>query len=230
MRSHAFWQPVYYNLQSHPDWGKKYLDRHQGATGDEVPLVAVASYRKRHGLGDMPLTQVGYEKYTRAAFMEFFLNDPLYVIETKYYNVVNIISMIKVGVLHAWRFLRQWCFVLAALAALGVLFQIRRRVETVSMVTWDTGALLAASLLVPTPMLATVFIVDASFDTMVLAILASLGVALWSAIVFGVFASAGVAALFRMFGPDCRRILASSWPQGRPGTTRRHLKPSSGPP
>ncbi len=208
MRRHAFWQPLYYNLQLHPDWKKKYSEQHKGATGDATALVAVASYQQRHPdrirgrdfvMRDktLGLTQVGYEKYVRAAYIEFLLNDPRYVMELKYYNAMTIASTVAHSMSRAWASLR-WPFVaLAACVAVALVIQSRRKTEALSVLTWSTAALVACALLAAGPVWATVVVLDALFDTTILAILASFAVGVWGLVSIGVVVSGWAVALYR---------------------------------
>src|SRR5439155_18688815 len=89
---HVFWQSVFYQLQFHPRWDKKYAASYDFATYDELPVLAAKKYLIRH-LPSNPenlyltpdrqyLRLAAAELYVRKAFFEFFANDPGFVLES----------------------------------------------------------------------------------------------------------------------------------------------------
>jgi hypothetical protein len=210
MRGHALWQPLYYNLQTHPDWQAKYGEEHQGATGDATAAAAVASYMKRHPQAARKrdyvmrdraqgLSQVGYERLVRAAYVEFVLGDPWYVATLKYRNAKTIVMVTAHYVATTWASFAWPFWVVAACVTVALAWQIPSKRERFVAFTWCVAAVVASAVLVAAPVWATVVIMDALFDTMVLAILASVGVVLWGAVSVVVLVSHGAAALSRTF-------------------------------
>jgi hypothetical protein len=197
IRSHAFWQPLYYDLQNHPDWGRKYSAEHEGAAGDDTAVVAAASYRKRHGLLHEPMTQSSYERYVRGAIVEFVRKDPWYFVELKYYNAIGIVRIIKEHVVRTWGSLERGYCILGLLAGVALFIQVRRKKETLGSLTWCAAVLAISSVLVVAPVWALVFIIDAMFDSVALGILASLGLALWAGVTLAVLATDGAVGLLR---------------------------------
>ena len=98
---HVFWHAVFYQLQFHPRWNKKYAQSYDFATFDELPRVAARKYLLRHPPPhpeEVYLTQdrqylriAPSETYLRKAYFEFFANDPRFVLESLLiYNPVGM--------------------------------------------------------------------------------------------------------------------------------------------
>jgi hypothetical protein len=98
---HVFWHTVFYQLQFHPRWNKKYAASYDFATLDELPRVAARKYLLRHPPPHpekVYLTQdrqylriAPSEAYIRKAYFEFFANDPRFVLESLLiYNPVGM--------------------------------------------------------------------------------------------------------------------------------------------
>jgi hypothetical protein len=89
---HVFWQSLFYQLQFHPRWDKKYAASYDFATFDQLPLLAAKKYLIGHpplDAEDVYLTPdrqylrvAAAESYARKAFFEFFANDPAFVLES----------------------------------------------------------------------------------------------------------------------------------------------------
>jgi hypothetical protein len=182
MKGHAFWQPIYYNLQLHPDWKKKYSDQHAGVTGDEMVWVAVKAYRKRNHLESEPLTQVSYEKQTRAVFFEFIRNDPCYFIELKYLNTANIVEVVGAFLSRVWASLPWPFLILAACTSVGLATRVRTRAESLSTLTWCTVTVVALVAIVAAPTWLTVVTIFAIADTGIVAATAAFLAVLWLAV------------------------------------------------
>ena len=221
MRLHTFWEPLYYNLQLHPDWNRKYSMQHHGAAGDHQAFAAVESYRARHhvldnkedyvdGNKELGITQVALEKYMRAAFIEFFLNDPWFVIKLKYYNLISILSVIEQVSWSAWVSAGWRYLTLAACVALGLVIQTRRKAENLSVLSACTASLVVLAVLAIGPVWATVANVSAMVDVAILGVLASFMLALWAVVSFGVLISSGAAASCRVLTGLRSRLLG--WP------------------
>jgi hypothetical protein len=189
MRAHTFWEPLYYDLQLHPDWTEKYGAQHKGATGDDTTTVAVESYRERHDLmhnkadyvhGDeaQGLTQVAYEKYTRDAYIEFVLHDPWYVAQLKYYNALTIINFVEATIVKAWGALNWWLLMLGGCTIFALSAQLRARPDCVVTMTSCTGVLILASILIAVPVWITVVNADLLTDLTIFAVSTSFVAAL----------------------------------------------------
>ena len=94
---HVFWHAVFYQLQFHPQWNKKYAASYDFATFDELPPIAAKKYLLRHppaNPDEVYLTQdhlylrvAASETYIRKAYFEFFVSDPKFVLESLFiYN------------------------------------------------------------------------------------------------------------------------------------------------
>jgi hypothetical protein len=89
---HVLWHAVFYQLQFHPGWNKKYAASYDFAVLDEMPLVAAKKYLQRHAPPhpeDVYLTSdrqylrvTSAETYIRKAYFEFLVNDPAFVLES----------------------------------------------------------------------------------------------------------------------------------------------------
>jgi hypothetical protein len=98
---HVFWHAVFYQLQFHPSWNKKYAVSYDFATLDELPPLAAKKYLLRHpppNPEEVYLTEdrrylrvAAAETYIRKAFFEFFANDPRFALESLLiYNPLSI--------------------------------------------------------------------------------------------------------------------------------------------
>jgi hypothetical protein len=155
MRFHTFWEPVYYDLQLHPQWQAKYAAQHQGATGDAVAAVAARLYEQRHHLPHWT-TDLGYERAMRGAYIDFILNDPWYVVQLKYYNALTIIHFVATIVATEWTYLNWPLLILAGLVACALALQIRCKQESLRRLTVYTAALALSAVLIAMPVWATV--------------------------------------------------------------------------
>jgi putative flippase GtrA len=180
MKGHSFWQPLYYNLQVHPDWKRKYSEQHEGVSGDETTRVAVKAYRKRHPLLESePLTQLSYENQTRSVLFEFIRNDPWYFIQLKYYNAATIVKAVKAFLSPAWTSL-SWPFLsLAGCTAIGLAVRVRTKAESLSTLTWCTITVVTLVAIVAAAAWVTVITAYTLADTVILAAAAAFLAALW---------------------------------------------------
>jgi hypothetical protein len=177
---HAVWEPLYYDLQLHPDWSKKYGQQHRGTTGDETTVVAVQSYRERHGLlhgksdfvnGDeaQGLSHRAYEKYARDVYLEFVRNDPWYFVQLKYYDLLHLLKHPRYAVPRAWSALNRYIVALAILAAGAAFFQIRGKAESLRTLVVSTAAVGLFTILFAGPIWITVPIISSLTDFALLA-------------------------------------------------------------
>ena len=216
MKGHAFWQSNYYNLQVHPDWKKKYFDQHAGATGDETVWVAVKAYRKRNHLESEPLTQVSYEKQTRAVFFEFIRNDPGYFIELKYLNAATIVEVVRAFLSQVWASLPWPFLILAACTAFGLATRVRTRAESLSTLTWCTVTVVGLVAIVAAPTWVTVVTIYAIADTGLVAATAAFCAALWLAVSLTVLVTNSAALKARLkashwVNRSMARVLPLAW-------------------
>jgi hypothetical protein len=88
--THPFWRGVYYSMQDNPQWAAKYGATVDGATGDDMPVVAVKKeiaklppddqrkYLGRYGYPSM----VALETFSRQLFFDLLRRDPKFVFDT----------------------------------------------------------------------------------------------------------------------------------------------------
>jgi hypothetical protein len=89
---HALWHAVVSGLQVHPEWKAKYGARFEHAEFDEVSGAVAREYLRRHPpknpdavylTADRKHLRIGAaESATRKAFFDFFISDPVFVLET----------------------------------------------------------------------------------------------------------------------------------------------------
>lgn len=167
MRFHTFWEPLYYNLQYHPQWKEKYGAAHNHTTGDETTLVAAKAYIERHPDLDLRVdTHVGYEYVTKLVYLEFVANDPWFVVELKGYNLVTAGIVLRDGTRGAWGRVPWWGFVLAGIAAMAA-------AEQAAIILRGVLSIMVFALLSALPIWATVVNIDLCGDMVVMATLAS---------------------------------------------------------
>ena len=204
MKMHAFWQPIYYNLQLHPEWQNKYLAQHEGASGDRTTEVAVDAYRKRHpDLLKEPLTQRSYEEQTRLVLFEFIRNDPWYFIELKYINAVTMIQEVSNFVLRILKSLPWPILMLAVCGAAALVSRIAIAAENLETMTWSTTTMVALVPIVAAPAWITVMMPYAIADTAIVAGTAALVAGFGGMVVCGVLV-ARAAGLLRSPAVDPR--------------------------
>jgi hypothetical protein len=155
MRFHTFWEPMYYDLQLHPQWKEKYAAQHHGATGDEVAMVGAELYEQRHHLPHWT-SDLGYERAVRGAYIDFVRNDPWYVVQLKYYNALTIIDFVASVIAIEWTSLNWPLLILAACVAAALVSQIRRKQESLGTLAVYTAALGFSAVLIAIPVWATV--------------------------------------------------------------------------
>ena len=163
MRFHTFWEPIYYDLQLHPDWNKKYAAEHQWSTGDDVAKIGAKLYEQRHHLPQWT-SELGYERDVRGAYMDFVLNDPWYVVQLKYYNALTVIEFVAAAIGVEWKSLGWLQVIIAAIAATGVALQIRRKEESLAALRSFTAAGSLCAVLIAAPVWAMVVQPDLMTD------------------------------------------------------------------
>jgi hypothetical protein len=102
LNSHPVWHNIFLGLVFHPEWRTRFAADYDNADGDDIAFVAAKKYAVAHHLpyqteptiwvstpqtqsmtvGPMPFgSWLVYEKVLRAAFIEFALRHPRYVLE-----------------------------------------------------------------------------------------------------------------------------------------------------
>jgi hypothetical protein len=206
MRLHTFWEPLYYELQTHPDWDRKYGAYHNHQTGDAVPQAAVDAYRAEHHLTEV-MTLQGYENYLRIVYLNFLWNDPRFVVRLKYLDLIRVVAIDTAILKRFWREIDRRIFVLC----LAVLICFEFVYCGVRVVLRDAGAYAAVliffALLSAVPIWATVVNNDLLADMLTMAMLASLAAG------FSLLAGAGA---LLVSGARCAFTAAST--SGRSGS------------
>jgi hypothetical protein len=190
MRLHTFWEPLYADLQYHPDWKRKYAAEHQNQTGDATASVAVQQYRERHHLLDRPedylhgrrelgLTQQGYEKYIRLAYLEFVANDPWFVITLKYHDLWNLKEVLYIPFRNSWRDM-SWLFgTLAIVTVIVTVFHARGAPGDFKIVSGAAATLVLFAILAVGPVWVMVVDNDLLGDAFLMIFLASIVAVFW---------------------------------------------------
>ncbi len=163
MRIHSFWEPVYYDLQYHPQWKEKYAAEHHWKTGDDVAVVAAELYEQRHHLPHWT-SDLGYERAVRGAYIDFVRNDPWYVVQLKYYDALTVIDFVASVIAIEWPRMIWPTLIFAAFVAAALVSQIRRKQESLGTLTAYTAALGFCTVLIAIPIWATVVEVQNFFD------------------------------------------------------------------
>lgn len=208
MRYHTFWEPLFWNLETSPDWKSKYRAQFQGATGDAIAQIAVQQYRTRHNLlhlktdfvlGDesLGLTQVAYEKYTRAAYIEFARKNPWFIAQLKYYNALNVINWVKSVIQSEWRAVGWSLLALGGIVSFALIVDVRRKHETLRRLSICAGLLLLIGIVTALPVWATAIEAAIMTDLTLLNVLASFVLALWAVVCLGVMLSERAPRLMR---------------------------------
>lgn len=90
---HNVWFGMFYELQTHPDWKRRYAAQYDNKVGDFLPDYAWRRYLANHHeewprwnpQGEDPfhhgITQAGVEDLCRKAFFEFARHDPIFVMQ-----------------------------------------------------------------------------------------------------------------------------------------------------
>lgn len=172
---HSIWTALYYSIQVHPDWKWKYRAQFQNAEGDGVAHFALNSYVTRNNLGiaanpDAYTAEGGLrpdriDRYLSRAFMEFFWNDPGYVIELfVYYNGYYTLRALRTFVVNLSKLIDWKVYALLFVIAAALLGEIRRGEETFERVLAAAMVLPAFAVLAAGPSWATVVITDSMAD------------------------------------------------------------------
>ncbi len=155
MRFHTFWEPMYVDLVTHPQWKEKYAAEHLWAHGDDVARVGVKLYEQRHHLPPS-MSDLSFERDVRGAYIDFVHNDPWYVVQLKYYNALTIIHYVATVIATEWTSLNWPLLILAVLVACALALQIRRKQESLRNLIVFTAALGLSAVLIAMPVWATV--------------------------------------------------------------------------
>ena len=87
---HTYWHSIYYALQMHPQFYKRFGAMHENLTGDAMPIAAIRHYLKEHPEVDKPeiyrptggFKSGHMDRLARLAFMDFVSQHPKFVLET----------------------------------------------------------------------------------------------------------------------------------------------------
>jgi hypothetical protein len=124
---HNFWFSMFYDLQTHPDWKRRYAPIYGDQTGDVLTEHACRLYLANHReewprwnpTGGDPFQagfpQTGLEDLCRKAFFEFARRDPIYVAQ------VWLVYHPRVLLAYTGIFFRQYLSWLAPLPLVGLL-------------------------------------------------------------------------------------------------------------
>jgi hypothetical protein len=209
MRYHTFWEPLYFDLQHHPQWVAKYAAEHHWATGDDTAYVAATTYRQRHGLmdnkedfvnpnnGDDGINELAYEKYVRKAYIEFVQNDPWYVLQLKSYDALTAAIFVGQAVRRTWSSMGWWFFVVATVTASVLIAQVRRKSGYLVNMSLCSGLLGLSAILIAVPVTAMVVDFDLLTDPALLAAAVSFVLALYAVVWAGVLVPYWAALLMR---------------------------------
>jgi hypothetical protein len=182
MRSHTIWEPLYYDLQKHPDWDAKYAAAHNHQTADAAPQAAVDAYRARHNLSG-PMTDRDYERYLRTVYLNFVRHDPKYVLQLKYYDMVVLGTIYKDSLkimIHKIR----WRYALPALAIVALPLCYRYGAgDALRRTSAYLGVISLFFLLSAIPIWAFIIDVDLLADTVIMAMAACLAMIFWVIVV-----------------------------------------------
>ncbi len=135
---HALWHAIIYGMTVHPNWPRKYA-RFGYADVDEVPDNVAKEYLLRHPpdnpdavylTADRRHLRIGTaETYKRKAFLEFFANDPRFVLEA--FLIHNVKLSKTVFSIYLWSLDRlssfEWITADAALLVVATLLSLDRR-------------------------------------------------------------------------------------------------------
>jgi hypothetical protein len=126
---HNVWFGLFYELQTHPDWRRRYAAQYAGKDGDFLPDYAWRRYLAEHREewprwnpnGADPfqigITQVGVEELCRKAFFEFAGHDPKFVAEVwLIHNPRTLVSYTRIFLKHDF----SWVVPLPLIALLGL--------------------------------------------------------------------------------------------------------------
>lgn len=196
MRYHTFWEPFFWDLQTSPDWNK-YRARFHGASGDDIAKEAVQSYRERHNLlhvkSDFPggneasgIPALVYEKYTRAAYIEFVRENPWFIVKLKYHNALTVIRFVISAIKHVWSVADCRLLMLGVIAVVALVVQIGRKAESLERLSICTGLLALTGVVMALPIWATAVDEPLMTDLTLLNILTSFVLALWALVCVGV--------------------------------------------
>ena len=187
LQHHAMWHSIYYSLQYHPDFVKKYGAAHYDMKGDAMPIGAALAYVKGHPEEEKPgiylvpghLKYAEMERLVKLAFFEFFRKDPLFVIQA-FVIKSKLLSEIMIREMRlAWGNAAPWQrFAFACgVFAIGVLASLSsaafRRLWLFSVV-FGVGAV--ASLSIPVLTVVAPQVISEEFMAMVVLILMGVAV------------------------------------------------------
>lgn len=196
MRYHTFWEPFFWDLHTSPDWNE-YRARFNGASGDDIAKEAVQSYRERHNLlhvkSDFPggneasgIPSLVYEKYTRAAYIEFVRENPWFMVKLKYHNALTVIRFVMGAIKHEWSVVDWRLLILGFIGVVALVVQIGRKAESLGRLSICTGLLALTGIVVALPIWATAVDEPLMTDLTLLNVLTSFVLVFWALVCVGV--------------------------------------------
>lgn len=188
---HTLSLTTYRSLEMHPDWKEKYQAQHGMNTGsDAIPMVAARNYAKRHGLeGSINWNQKTREKYIGAAFVEFFKNDPVYVLETFfYYNPTRILSIVSDFISRLFSTIGLHFALIFSLMVTVITREVIRERMKIAHIFLGTIALFSLSVFSASPSSATLVIASSLNDTFILVGMSSIATVFLAFVCLSVFA------------------------------------------
>jgi hypothetical protein len=200
MRLHTIWEPLYYDLQKHPDWEEKYAAAHHYQHADAVPKAAVDAYRAQRNLTG-PMPDKAYEDYLRIVYLDFVRNDPWYVVQLKYYDFIYLakidISVVKL----LWGKTKLW-YILCGFGGIILLLFWKRGISTTFQETSMYSSMaLVLFLLSAIPIWAFIVDLDLLADTLIMGMMLSLVAAFWIFVAGGfLLAKAGTPIFAKISG------------------------------
>lgn len=198
-RNHNFWHAMNHSLQFHPGWKDKYFEKYGRTTDDEPPMIALKAYMERNNLNketskesfkqDGGMKHEYIEKYLRTVFFEFFLDDPVFVLENFiYYNGKRLLGVAFNFVDRVFHNLDLW-FVVLFLFAGSTAIRDRSRTrgkERFAVLSWGVGMVLLFAILSAAPNWATLVLGNSLGDPTLMIAIASLAVAFWVFVALGI--------------------------------------------
>ena len=141
------------------------------------------------------LTEQAFEKYIRAAYLEFVRNDPWFVVQNKYFEIFTIVGLVIAVAKHVWSSAGWLVPIFLGPVALALVVQVRRKVESLATLTTCTAVLAFASLLLALQAWAIVVNSNVLLDMTLFAVAMSFVITLWAIVEAAVLLSYGAALL-----------------------------------
>jgi hypothetical protein len=130
---HTLWWPLFYNLQWHPDWPRRYAPDYGNRTGDDLVEFAARQYLANHredwprlnpegrDAFELTFSQETVEYLCRRLFFEFVARDPYFVLEVWTRVNFRLVEDFTSNFVRSFLGWARTCF-LAALVGFGFVF------------------------------------------------------------------------------------------------------------